>query len=197
MRIWLSIVLTLFTMSVSAATLTLGRGIDAIAINGEMLPHNTQKQLSLQSGEYQLIIRFDQQMKDGSRKKQFTSKPYVLSFHVSGDMTLLAPLSTREYRKMAYAFRDQTPQWQLKDGKGETIAFTQVVLPGKSGFAPYQDMPAVVAAFYQQPAAAQPAQQSLKLAPNSESEALRQLKLWYEQATPADRQAFAQWLAQQ
>lgn len=193
-----------------AATLNIGRGIELLVVDGEKFQspfgYSPETTIELDGGNHQLLIRFNQQYKENSRTKHFTSKPYIFQLDLQGrDAEILSlPLRTRS-QAQSYFMRE--PQWQLKYSNGELVTLNSTEIKGK-GVVPFRDLEKLVAEYNQahgiaiekgtpvdlEKVAVQVTEQGeIKVTGDS----LTQLKMWYTKASDKEKKAFKIWMAEQ
>ncbi|WP_413110575.1 DUF2057 family protein [Thaumasiovibrio sp. DFM-14] len=206
----LALCAVLASAGVNAATLTLDEGIKFWVVNGkEQRAKRIQRHetITLVPGENQIVIRYDDEVKDGSKTRVFTSKPYAFLLNVvEGDeITLLLPQRLRTLSQAKAFFRD--PQWLLQYQQDEPQAIETQRIEG-NGLGAYSDPEAVVAAYnqtqgividdeqlfdYKKDAVTISDEGEIELSDN----AVAQLKMWYTRASDKEKVAFKVWLAQQ
>ena len=193
-----------------AATLHIGRGIELLVVDGEKyqspVGYSPETTVELNDGNHQLLIRFNQQYKEKSRTRHFTSKPYIFQIDLQGrDAEILTlPLRTRA---QAQAYFARNPQWQLKYAGGEVVNLTTTEIKGK-GVAPFSNLEKLVADYNQQQGitfeqgyAVDLEQAAVEVTEQGKvkvvGDALAQLKMWYTKASDKEKKAFKIWMAEQ
>ncbi len=147
--IWLLLSLG-FSVSwtLNAAELSAEQGVEFLAINGKNVDkygEKAAKTLELDEGSYQLVVRYESSVKQGSRNTLFTSKPYVLDITMTAaDAFISVPKMRIESQAQAY-FRK--PIWIFTRNEKEH-AFTGAELEGL-GFAGFRNIEEAIAAFNQ------------------------------------------------
>lgn len=209
--IWgLTAITALAAFDLHAATLNLGRGIELLVVDGEKyespVGYTPETSLELADGNHQLLIRFNQQYKENSRTKHFTSKPYIFQLDLQGRDAEISSLPLRT-RSQAQAYFARSPQWQLTYANGEVVTLNTAEIEGK-GLAPFSNLEKLVADYNQangiamvkgnpvdlEKVAVQVTEQGeVKVT----GDALTQLKMWYTKASDKDKKAFKIWMAEQ
>ena len=182
--------LCLISQMSTAADLTAGRGVEFLALNGQAVSHygdDADKVITLNEGRYQLVVRYEHDVKRGSKTTLFTSKPYVVEVDMGADSaSLTIPRMRFESQAQSY-FRD--PKWIFtSESNGEELKLNSTMLEGVSFGA--SNIETVLAAYNTRLSG-----QFVTAKPISETETLGQLKLLYSQANLAEQQAFKSWLA--
>lgn len=195
-----------FSFMAQSAQLRADLGVDFLVINGakvEKFGKGSRKHIELDEGKYQLVARYVNTLKRGSKRTLFTSKPYVFELDIKQeDLLLSVPLMRTETQAAAF-FRN--PKWQLtKESDQSTEIIPSKLLEGH-GFAPYSDMEKAVALHNEkkQPVGAlkplliptKEVKETLNTATKQDS--LVQLKYWYQKASTEEKKAFRHWILDQ
>lgn len=197
----------LWVNSASSATLFAENGVELLVVNGKKIALAQRQSVALEAGLHQLVVRFDQNVRDGSRNTLFTSKPYIFDLEMQNrDMVISVPL-LRTYSHANAFFR--APKWQLRDkvsAQESTIVAT--ILTG-SGLGSLNDIEKVVKLYNEQlatpkadlnlPIAAKTAALPVPAlaATAAENQTLAALKSWYLKANADEKKAFMEWIAAQ
>ncbi|WP_087021781.1 DUF2057 domain-containing protein [Thaumasiovibrio subtropicus] len=199
----------MFTTSVSAATLKLDENIKFLVVNGQEKESSSLERFEFQEmpeGENQIVIRFDGEVKSGSRDEVFTSKPYIFNLDLNGqNATISVPKRIRTKSQAQAFFRN--PEWVITYANGSSKTLSMSELRGE-GFGAYNDPVALVAKYNQQNGIIIDDSKVLdlkddvvKVNESGEAEltgdAVAQLKLWYTKASAEEKVEFKVWLAQQ
>ncbi|WP_407330897.1 DUF2057 family protein [Enterovibrio sp. 27052020O] len=192
-----------------ATEITAKNGVEFLVVNGKdvkKIAADADKRLELAPGRYQVVARYDDEVKRGSKNVIFTSKPYVLDLDVTNDdLALVVPQFKFESQANAF-FRN--PEWEVETvstGKTETI--TSVLMTG-SGFGSYNNMEKAVADFNRQNGIIIEGGEAKDLEDvlvniddkgnvDITGDAATQLKLWYTKATNEEKKAFKRWMIDQ
>ncbi len=198
-----------FASAAQSLVLSLDENIKFLVVNGEDRKSSflqRYEQQDLAEGENQIVIRFDGEVKNGSRDSIYTSKPYLFSLDLNGrDATITTPKTIRSMSQAKSFFRN--PSWVVtySDGSSEILAMTQL---NGDGFGGLNDAAALVATYNQENGIIIDDSKVLDLKEDVVSvdhngdivvsgDAVAQLKLWYTKATEAEKVEFKVWLAQQ
>lgn len=192
-----------------AGDITTSNGVELLVVNGKEVdnfPGGSKREVSLSEGQYQVVIRFEEDVKRGSKSALYTSKPYVLDLAVPvGDLELSVPRMASHSQVSAY-FND--PEWLVTDvNSGKVAAVRGEELPG-SGFAAFRDIEKAVANYNRENGIAvvngqthdlQTAAVAVDDKGNVEikGDSLTQLKLWYTKASNEEKKAFKRWMIDQ
>nr|WP_038174569.1 DUF2057 domain-containing protein [Vibrio pacinii] len=134
--------LVLLSLPLSAAELTSMKGVSVLAVNGQEAESKLGSN-PLNDGFNQIVVRMDKEVGRGSGNKVFTSKPYVISFDVTGDVVKINHPTARSIAEAKKAFAESEPKWILEQD-GKALEFSQQMLPGKQGLFPYMDLDELV-----------------------------------------------------
>ncbi|RXJ74965.1 DUF2057 domain-containing protein [Veronia nyctiphanis] len=190
-----------------AGNLSASDGIKILAVDGKKakFEHSLSEQLvSLADGKHQVVARFDDEVRDGSRKVIFTSKPYVFEIIMSDDdLELTLPRLTTDSQARAHFSRG--PKWALVNEKSdEKILIDYERLPG-IGFGGFGNIEKVIAEYNREKGIVLYSGQVsgsndlVKLKHDAQissqgNDTLRQLQLWYTKASDEERKAFKRWM---
>ncbi len=122
----------------NAATLMPKRGVDILYINGQSAESKIG-QNEISEGFNQVVLRMNKDMSKGSSSDVFTSKPFVISFNVSGDEVVIDHPVARSTREAQKAFKTEDPKWQVKVD-GRLVEYDQSMIEGKTGFLPFSGL---------------------------------------------------------
>ncbi|MEH0741610.1 DUF2057 domain-containing protein [Vibrio cholerae] len=208
------------THSSHAATLTPKRGVSILYINGQSAENKIGVN-SIKEGYTQIVVRMDKNMSKGSSGDVFTSKPYVLTFTMSGDQATIDHPVARSSMEARAVFESPNPEWRLFID-GNEVEYTQGIIQGKTGFLPFSGLKASLAEYNEQrgiyfdkgtlvdkPVAAVSATVVTAAAVTDMPEApqvapqvvdtnnLEQLKAWYLKSSTEERKAFRRWMIDQ
>ncbi|WP_028024930.1 YccT family protein [Enterovibrio calviensis] len=195
--------------AVNAAEITAKNGIEFLVINGEdvkKIADDGDKRLDLKPGNHQIVVRYDDEVKRGSKNVIFTSKPYVLDLEVSNsDLAVVVPKFKIESQASAF-FRE--PVWEVETiSTGKTKVITGIKMKG-SGFGSYRNMENAVADFNRQNGIIIEGGEAKDLEEvlvsvdgegnvDIKGDTTTQLKLWYTKATNDEKKAFKRWMIEQ
>ncbi|MDD1782400.1 DUF2057 domain-containing protein [Enterovibrio sp. ZSDZ35] len=192
-----------------AAELSADNGLEFLVINGKNvknLSSEGDKRLELEPGNYQLVARFDDEVKRGSKTSMFTSKPFVFDITVANDDIALTIPKLKFESQAAAFFRN--PEWEVENlSSGNTNKIDGVQLTG-SGFGSYNNMEKAVAKYNQEngiifeggsPQDLEEVVVAIDEKGNVDikGDTLTQLKLWYTKATTEEKKAFKRWMIDQ
>ncbi|MEL7291791.1 MAG: DUF2057 family protein [Pseudomonadota bacterium] len=207
----------------NAATLMPKRGVDILYINGQAAESKIGKN-EISEGFNQVVLRMNKDMSKGSSSDVFTSKPFAISFNVTGDEVIIYHPVARSINEAKKAFDDNNPKWLVKvDDK--IVDYKQSVIKGKSGFLPFSglekrvaehnakqgiyfndgklvDKPVEAKAIAVATTTAAVASTSSKVEKTSPtkpvvSSNIDQLKAWYLKSSKEERKAFRRWMIDQ
>ena len=192
--------------TVNAAQLSSSNGVEFLVINGtkaEKYAKGAHKSIELAPGEYQVIARFEENLKRGSSNTLFTSKPYVFNIKIQESDLLLSVPNMKMHSHAAAFFSD--PRWTLTQLSTQHKApISSVELVG-SGFGAFSNMEKAVAYHNEQQGIFlyQEKMQDVKEgsvaqgALTQKSEPSTQLKFWYNKANDEEKKAFQRWIISQ
>ncbi|OOF11292.1 hypothetical protein BZG82_04535 [Salinivibrio sp. PR5] len=206
----LALGVTLLSGVAQAATITSARGVEFLVIDGTEVEFDSwapQQSVELSDGKHQLVMRYEGEVKRGSKDVVFTSRPYVFDFNVDGrDATI--DIDTRlSAQSQASSYFASGPQWQAEFESGEVMPLNAIELKG-DGFAAYADMEALVADYNRANGIIFDQGESKNLndvlvevdeegKASIKGDALSQLKLWYTKASDQERKSFRRWIIDQ
>ncbi|WP_064606500.1 YccT family protein [Photobacterium sp. J15] len=196
-------------LSLQAATLSTGDDIKLLVVDGKKVESSfwsPTESIELTPGKHQVVIRFDGELKNGSKGKMFTSRPYLFEMNVPEEDSVITLPRLATYSQAKEHFR-RGPQWQLELKNGSVQDLEYVALQGK-GFAAFSKMEAVVAEYnrqhgitFEQGYAVDLKKAAVEVTETGEvkitGDALAQLKLWYSKANAEEKAAFQQWAKEQ
>jgi len=192
-------------LSLQAATLSTGKDIKLLVVDGNKVESSfwsPTENIDLAEGKHQVVVRFDGELKSGSKTKIYTSRPYLFELEMpdTDAMIVLPRLSTLSQAK---AYFGDGAKWQLELASGASHPLEYVELQGK-GFAAFSDMEALVADYnrqqgitFEQGYAVDLEQATVEVTEQGEvkitGNALAQLKLWYSKANAEEKAEFQKW----
>ncbi len=203
------LLVALFSGVVNAATLSVGNKIDLLVVDGKAVKAERFKKadsVELSAGKHQVVVRFDGEVKRGSKKVIYTTRPYLFDINM-GEQNVEITLPRLTTESQAKAYFDRDPKWLLETEGGEKLSLDAVELIGE-GFGAYSDMPALVAEYNKnngiiiengnpvdlQKTVVEVDDKTGKV--QITGDALTQLKLWYSKASKDDKKAFKIWMAE-
>jgi len=214
MKLWkwagLALGVTLLSGVAQAATITSARGVEFLVIDGTEVKFDgwaPQQSVELSDGKHQLVMRYEGEVKRGSKDVVFTSRPYIFEINVDGrDATLNIDTNLRVHSQATNYFASG-PQWQAEFESGEVMSLNATELKG-DGFAAYADMEALVADYNRANGIIFDQGESKNLndvlvevdeegKASIKGDALSQLKLWYTKASDQERKSFRRWIIDQ
>ncbi|WP_394165318.1 DUF2057 family protein [Photobacterium piscicola] len=206
-NLWLLV--ALFSVTAQAATLTVADKVKLLAVDGKEVKSQGWSEVDsveLTDGKHQVVVRFDGDVKRGSKTTIYTTRPYLFDIDLAGkNAEIILPRLTTE--SQAKAFFERGATWQLALENGAVKPLVGVELQGE-GFAAYSDIEAVIAAYnrdngivIEQGNAVDLQQVSVNVDNETgkveiTGDALIQLKMWYTKATKEDKKAFKIWMAE-
>ena len=206
-NLWL--LMALFSVTAQAATLTVADKVKLLAVDGKEVKGqgwSEVESVELTDGKHQIVVRFDGEVKRGSKTTIYTTRPYLFDIDlVDRNAEITLPRLTTE--SQAKAFFERGATWQLALENGVTKPLVGVELQG-DGFAAYSDIEAVIAAYnrdngivIEQGNAVDFQQVSVNVDNETgkveiTGDALIQLKMWYTKASKEDKKAFKIWMAE-
>lgn len=200
-------VILFFSGAVNAAQLSTLNGVELLAINGKSAKNygeTATKSLELVPGKYQIVARFEDNLKRGSKNSLYTSRPYVLDITLAeSDLVLFVPPMRFESQAAAF-FRN--PVWKLKDiSTDKSMQVFAVELEG-TGFGAFRNMETAVAHHNQKNGIifdngnVQNLEQMLVSSDGKvdmNADAGKQLQFWYTKADDKQKKAFRRWIIDQ
>ncbi|MEC6897590.1 DUF2057 domain-containing protein [Photobacterium piscicola] len=206
-KLWL--LAALFSASTQAATLSVADNIQLLAVDGIEVKSqgwSAVDSVELSEGKHQVVVRFDGEVKRGSKSTIYTTRPYLFDIDLADrNAEITLPRLTTE--SQAKAFFERGATWQLALENGVTKPLVGVELQG-DGFAAYSDIDAVISAYnrdngivMEQGNAVDLQQVSVNVDNETgkveiTGDALIQLKMWYTKASKEDKKAFKIWMAE-
>ena len=206
-KLWLLV--ALFSVSTHAATLSVADKIQLLAVDGKEVKTqgwNTVDSVELSEGKHQVVVRFDGEVKRGSKSTIYTTRPYLFEIDLAKkDAEITLPRLTTE--SQAKAFFERGAQWQLIINGGAVQPLDGVELQGE-GFAAYSDIESLVAAYnstngivIEKGNAVDLQQVAVNVDDKTgkveiTGDALTQLKMWYTKASNNDKKSFKIWMAE-
>ncbi|MGR5146090.1 DUF2057 family protein [Photobacterium alginatilyticum] len=205
MKRLVGLTLVLLSGGLQAATVSSSKNVELLVVDGKKVQSSiwsSTESVELQPGRHQIVVRFDGELKNGSKKTMYTTRPYLFEMDVpDDDVTITLPRLTT--LSQAKAHFNRGVQWQLESSDGSTSLLPYVELQGK-GFGAFKDMEALVADYnrqhgitFEQGYAVNLEQTAVEVNEQGEvtisGDALAQLKLWYVKANAEEKAAFYQW----
>jgi hypothetical protein len=206
-KLWLLV--ALFSVTTQAATLAVAENIQLLAVDGkEVISQgwSSVDKVELSTGQHQVVVRFNGDVKRGSKSTIYTTRPYLFDIDLANtNAEIILPRLTTE--SQAKAFFERGAQWQLTMENGAVKPLVVIELQGE-GFAAYSDIEALVAAYNSdngiviEKGNAVDLQQVAVNVDNKTGkieitgDALTQLKMWYTKASNNDKKAFKIWMAE-
>ena len=222
MKKTLTILASFLAFNLSAAELIPASGVSILYINGQEAQSKIRPN-KIEQGFNQVVIRMDKDVGRGSGNGVFTSKPYVVSFDVSGNEVKINHPEARSVKEAEIAFRANSPQWYINQD-GKPLKYEQELLPSKKGMLPYlgiselledynsqrgiffdngqlidKPVEAQVLAVAVEPTVvtAKPQRGSEVVETKKSSTNLDQLKAWYLKSSKQERKEFRRWMIDQ
>lgn len=206
-NLWLLV--ALFSVSSHAATLAVADKVQLLAVDGKEIKSQgwtAVDSVELSAGKHQVVVRFDGEVKRGSKSTIYTTRPYLFEIDLAaGDAEITLPRLTTE--SQAKAFFERGAKWQLAMADGTVQLLNGTELQGE-GFAAYSDIEALVTAYNNENGIVIEKGNAVdlqKVAVNVDNQtgkveitgdALTQLKMWYTKASKTDKKDFKIWMAE-
>ncbi|MDC0609979.1 DUF2057 domain-containing protein [Vibrio sp.] len=203
-----SITLALFLASVChAANLTIPNTVELMALNGQKLKLTIEKnEVEVHSGQNEIVYRYVEVLKDGSKQRKYQSAPLVSLIDVpeNEDLTL-SHKAFSNYTMAAVAFRTDKVDWTITDTTGKQKSLNPEILPGDEGLFPYANIERLIEKYNAShniniaPAALIQSEvnaaESEKININTNSDAfIKEIKSWYLTASDIERKALLKWM---
>lgn len=201
--------LVALSTAAGAAELSAKNGLEFLVVNGKSvtkIANDGDKKLDLNPGKYQIVARFDEEVKRGSKSTIFTSKPYVFEIEMSSeDLFLVVPKFKFESQASAFF---KKPEWMIENkSSGAVQSISGVRLTGV-GFGSFNNMEKAVAQYNSDNGIIFEGGQAKNLEEmlvsvddkgnvNIKGDTLTQLKLWYTKASIEEKKAFKRWMIEQ
>ncbi|AMG29747.1 DUF2057 domain-containing protein [Grimontia hollisae] len=201
--------LCLFSGGALAGTLSAENGLELLLINGKDAKRygdHADKVVVLSPGTYQIVARYDDEVKRGSRSTIFTSKPYVMEFEMGKEDVVLS-IPKLKFESQATAFFRE-PIWELRNPTaGSVTVLASEKLTG-SGFGSFGNMEKVIAEYNRENGIVFDGGKPQDLEDvlvsfeddgrvSIKGDVLSQLKLWYTKATNEEKKSFKRWMVEQ
>ena len=197
--------LVLLSGGLQAATVSSSKNVELLVVDGKKVQSSfwsPTESVELQPGRHQIVVRFDGELKNGSKKTMYTTRPYLFEMDVpDDDVTIILPRLTTLSQAKAHFTRGA--EWQLELSDGTTSPLEYTPLEGK-GIGAFKDMEELVADYnrqhgitFEQGYAVDLEKATVEVSEQGEvtisGDALAQLKLWYSKADAEEKAAFYQW----
>ncbi|PWI33913.1 DUF2057 domain-containing protein [Vibrio albus] len=190
-----------------AASLDLPYSVDFLALNG--VEQDSKDVLaSLKPGRQQVIIRYSEELRDGSTNELYVSKPLVLNLDVKADSDeySLDHKNFRTYKAAEAAFDNNKAGWTLEHNGISEVVYPEELLA--DGFMPYANIEKAIRAHNKEKGivltssgATNVTEAVVSVSDSGEVEItgdpVTQLKLWYTKASKDERKAFRIWMIDQ
>jgi len=190
-----------------AASLDLPYSVDFLALNG--VEQDSKDILhDLKPGKHQVIIRYSEDLRNGSKNDLYVSKPLVLELDIksAADEYSLDHKNFRTYKAAEAAFDNKKAGWTLKHS-----GFSELVYPEElmaDGFMPYANIEKAIRKHNKEKGivltaagATNVTDAVVSVSDSGEVEIsgdpVTQLKLWYTKASKDERKAFRIWMIDQ
>ena len=199
----ISSIVSIISLPVFAVDIDLANGISIEAVNGQAYD---ESKMQIESGENQFVFEFNGDLNQGTKRKRYSARPYIVTLDLKDVKTLKVDLVSQRYRTIERNVDKKAAIFHF-ELDGRAIKDTQELLPPKHGAFPYADIPALVAKYNQDNGLAfdsgrvvelkeelakikqvktpsnTVAKPSVKLAGANEKENTLELKLWYLKAS--------------
>lgn len=205
----LAFLAALLVANVQAATLSVGDGIELLVVNGKEVNQSLWSrttEVDLPAGKHQVVLRYDRELKNGSRNSIYTTRPYLFEM-VMPEQDVRIELPALVAYSQAQAYFQKGPEWTMTQADGSQKILPFVEMKG-DGIAAFSDMEKLVGEYnrqhgitFEQGYAVDLEQAVVEVNQDGKVEisgdALAQLKLWYSKAKPEEKAAFKAWMAKQ
>lgn len=214
--LFLAVLATAISLPSMALDLDLGSGISAEVLNGKKIK---DENFELVKGDNQFVFEFSGKLKDGHKRKYYSSRPYIVTLDLENADVLKVELVSNRFSSVEKMVNKREPIFKFTiDGK--VVTDSQEMLPPAEGAFPYSNVPALVDTYNKErglvfdsgkvvelKAELAKLEQSEPLATGEkatttiagvkESENTLQLKLWYLRASDEERKNFKRWIIEQ
>ncbi len=201
----------LFALSTAAgaAELSAKNGLEFLVVNGKSvtkIANDGDKKLDLNPGKYQIVARFDEEVKRGAKSTIFTSKPYVFEIEMSNqDLVLTVPKLKSESQAAAFF---KKPKWEIENKSSGTVQSISGVRLNGVGFGSFNNMEKAVAQYNSDNGIIFESGEAKNLEEvlvnvdekgnvSIKGDTLTQLKLWYTKASTEEKKVFKRWMIEQ
>ena len=215
--LFISSIFSITSFSTYALDIELANGISIEALNGEQYKEDN---LSNIEGENQFVFRFKGELKDSSKRKKYSSRPYIVTLDLKEVKTLEVGLISSRYRVIERNVNKEAPIFVFKID-GQVVSDKQEMLPPLRSILPYMDIPQLVREYnmshgltfdsgrvielkeelakikQEKTASDTVVNPPVKLAGVNETENTLELKLWYLKASKEERKLFKRWMIEQ
>lgn len=178
----------------NAATLSVERGFEVHAINGQKT--ESQDVYQLNKGENQVVLSYSGNLSTGPDTELLSTKPYVVSLYVKESSELDVELISGKYKRVAKAVEKRAKWFNISDKQADVSNYTLEVLPSQGGFFPYSDIPALLADYNKQNKIyfAKGNLVDYDQAKKDQASNLAKLQSLYLDATPEEKKQFRKWI---
>ncbi|MEI8608484.1 DUF2057 domain-containing protein [Enterovibrio sp. Hal110] len=195
MRKFFCLVVGMLVISAHAAEIKTSAGIEFLAANGKEIElPESHKSLELGAGRYQLVVRYENSLKNGQKEVLFTSSPYIVEVDI-GESDLMLSIPKLRTEKHAESFF-RNPEWILTNQDDASSLRVQSKKLVGNGFLPYSNIEKAIVEYNKKNSLVFDNGKilSLKDAISSESnnydsqvDTVSQLKIWYNKATNEEK----------
>ncbi|HIF9083827.1 TPA: YccT family protein [Photobacterium damselae] len=201
---------SVLSLGAQAATLSVANDIELLVIDGKKVEQsgwNKAKEVELANGQHQVVVRFDGEVKRGSKGTIYTTRPYLFNVDIKDQNAEIVLSDTLTTLSQAEAYFARGPEWQVKFANGSEQVLDATELKG-SGFGSFSDMEKLVALYnskngivFEQGNPVDLEKVAVKVDEQGKvkitGDNLTQLKMWYSKATPEEKKAFKMWMTEQ
>lgn len=214
MKRHLSLLTMLLTSSAMAGTIEPMEGIELLFVDGVKVEEKREI-ADIPTGQVQLVVKYNEKLKDSGNDRLFDSSPYVISLDAPDSALVLIAPKLYSYGQANAHFKSE-PEWKIISEDGKAISYSQEVLDRGDGVFPYYDMPKLVREHNEKrgvvvgsgaalAATAQDANATVvevaetgeKKVVQLETSNLDQLKAWYLKSSKEERKEFRRWMIDQ
>ncbi|WP_417879097.1 DUF2057 family protein [Vibrio sp.] len=171
-----------------ASTLSIDSGITVLSLNGKEVKEASSYQL--QDGQNQIVAEFSKRVSHQGKSKYISTPPYIMTFtQTNSDAKSLRLLHNR-YSNISDAVDSNSAIFKIENQS----TIEQEILPSKSSFMPYSDIPLLVSEYNAEkglPFGIVEQQQKVNV---ESKQALNNLKYWYQQASTEELNEFEAWI---
>ncbi|WP_194436019.1 DUF2057 family protein [Vibrio fluminensis] len=208
MKKWLGILVALVSLPTYSAQVNLAKGVELSVLNEEVVRYKSD--VNLVEGENQLILRMERDLRDGARKEQVLTPPYVVVLSAKPepknlDIDLVSTNLTKIERLI-----ESGESIFIITLDGVEITHTIEELPPAVGFMPYGDILGLTEKFNKEngylydSGKIRNLKQELEnvagkneVVESAETETTLNLKIWFNRASDEEKKQHLEWVLSQ
>ncbi|MCE0493293.1 DUF2057 family protein [Vibrio salinus] len=203
-KYWIIFLALCFSVFTNAATLRFPDTVELMAVNGQKMKVDGHL-VELHKGNNELVFRYVEVLKHGTKKKKYQSAPLISVINVFQDRILtLSHRVFNTYAMAEVAFRKDNVNWKLSYSNGDVKALTPDVLPGNEGLFPYANIEKLIEKYNLShninisPTTLSQVSRPEKININTNSdEFIKKIKAWYLNASDIEKKALLKWMIEQ